>query len=148
MRKYILAGVCIGGGILLCAFNKSAFTVLSIIIGLAAAGASGYLLWRSICQRDFPPLAAIAAAALSIALLVLSVAFRRISLILGGIIFVATGILFLVFCSQSVKLFVPFCVGCVIIGLMIIFLPLWIGILSAAAGIFLIFYGAIFAFYL
>jgi hypothetical protein len=134
-------------GILLCIFGNSAFAAIGVIVGLGAVAFGIYIFFTS-AQQSVPLLIlAISLAVVGIVLVVLCIFVEEVAFFLGGLIMIATGVLLLPSAPFCQKLILPFCIGCIAMGIIILFASAFIGWLSIVVGIMLIlFSGLVLAF--
>lgn len=140
MAKKALFSGTLFCGIMLCVFGYKAFTAVALIIGVTAFGIGVYLMLGLSAKRGLPMAAAIALAAGGLLLVILAVFIKQVAYFFGGVLFVGAGILLMPLNRCNPRLILPFNIGCVILGLIIIFTPLFIGWLVPLVGVLLILY--------
>lgn len=143
MIKNVWVMACLTAGIILCIFGNSAFAALGIIVGIAAIGFGGYFLYCFFTRRGYSLLPAIGLLVIGILLIILCVFVEQVAFFLGGIILIAAGIILLPTCSHHHRLVTPFCIGCIIMGVIMLFAASLIAWLTVFVGILLIIYSGL-----
>lgn len=143
MIKNVWVVASLTAGIILCVFGNSAFAAMGVILGLASLAVGAYFLFCFFAQRRVSLILAIALMVVGLLLIILCLFVEYIAYFLGGIIMIAAGIILLPTCSHHHRLVMPFCVGCMILGAVIIFAAGLIAWMTVIVGILFIIYSGL-----
>ncbi|MCL2675280.1 MAG: hypothetical protein FWE84_01645 [Firmicutes bacterium] len=143
MIKNIWVAATLTCGIILCVFGNLAFAVVGVILGLGALGVGAYFLYCFFTRQRVSLPLAVALIAAGLLLIILCLFVEYIAYFLGGIIMIATGIILLLTSCHHHRLVMPFCVGCIILGVITLFAASFISWLTVFAGVLLIIYSGL-----
>lgn len=139
---------CLCAGIALCIFKNAAFAAIGVIMGLAGISIGVYLLCSYYCRRDYSIVFGISLIIIGILLIILCLFVKYVAYFLGGIVLIATGIILLPTCSHQHWLITYFCIGCIVLGIIIIFTASFIAWMSVFVGILLIIFSGLLLIYM
>lgn len=139
---------CLCAGIALCVFKNAAFAAIGVILGLVGISIGVYLLCSYYFRREYSVILGITLIVVGLLLIILCIFVEYVAYFLGGVVLIAAGIILLPTCSHHHWLITYFCIGCLVLGIIIIFTASFLPWMSVFVGILLIVFSGLLAIYM